>query len=300
MRTHGAESIGGRRRASVLGASDAARRAARAVVGLAVLGAAASACAGEDEREVLPPVVLGMLETTAPTYDDGQEQIYQVGREVRLPYRRPRDEERPSGAQDPYPRRPFHVTGDSRVTIRYTLSNLEDRQHTVELLIDPWNEFVRYVPGVALGEEDETQPNLSGIDRFFVVPAKSRIEGILTPDDMKELATDLGTAMSLAATPPAADSDFGGPVLYNRAFNVQNRSSEPDPVLAPYLPSVAAGITGFDLGLRTYDGAAKVAVELMIDVEDVNGERVLMPDDDGTPIGPPGATLTPPGGLGGM
>lgn len=262
------------------------------------LAVAATGCSNSNDTQVLPPVVLGMLDTAAPTYDDGLVKIFEVHQAVELPLRRPGT--RPAGTFPPYPEAPFQLASDTNVTVRFTLTNLSDEQRTVELLIDPWNEFVRYVPGVALGEEDETQPNLSGIDRFFVVPAKSRIEGILTPDDMKELATDLGTAMSLAATPPAADSDFGGPVLYNRAFNVQNRSSEPDPVLAPYLPSVAAGITGFDLGLRTYDGAAKVAVELMIDVEDVNGERVLMPDDDGTPIGPPGATLTPPGGLGGM
>ncbi|MBX3264379.1 MAG: hypothetical protein KF782_32200 [Labilithrix sp.] len=298
MRTHGAESIGGRRRASLLGASDAARRAARAVVGLAVLGAAASACAGEDEREVLPPVVLGMLETTAPTYDDGQEQIYQVGREVRLPYRRPRDEERPSGAQDPYPRRPFHVTGDSRVTIRYTLSNLEDRQHTVELLIDPWNEFVRYVPGFTAVRQDEILPNFSGIDRFVVLPPKGRVEGIITPDDMTELAVDLTIAMALARRPPDEAGAFGGAALYNRTFNIQNRSSEPDPVLEPWVPasrSTAAAVIGFDVGLRTY-AQAKVAVELVIDIEDLNGERVVMDGEDDRQVGRPGEVLTPPSG----
>ncbi|MDF2693145.1 MAG: hypothetical protein K0S65_1528, partial [Labilithrix sp.] len=259
----------------------------RAVVGVVVGGLVVSACAGEDEKEVLPPVVLGMLETTAPTYDDGQQQIFQVGREVRLPYRQADDGERPRGDQDPYPRPPFHVTSDSRVTVRYTISNLEDRAHTVELLIDPWNEFVRYVPGVTTIRDDEVLPNFSGIDRFVVVPPKGRIEGILTPDDMVELATDLTVAMALERRPPAAESEFGGPALYNRTFNIQNRSSEPDKVLQDWMPRTKgnlAAIIGFDVGLRT-NAPAKVAIELVIDVEDLNGERVVMDGEEGRQVG---------------
>jgi hypothetical protein len=268
----------------------------RAVMGSAVLGLVVSACSGEDEKEVLPPVVLAMLETTAPSYDDGQQQIFQVGREVRLPYRQPNDGERPRGEQDPYPRRPFHVTGDSRVTMRYTISNLEDRQHIVELLIDPWNEFVRYVPGVTTIRQDEILPNFSGIDRFVIVPPKSRVEGIITPDDMVELATDLTVAMALERRPPPADSEFGGAALYNRTFNIQNRSSEPDKVLQDWMPRSRkdlATVIGFDLGLRT-SAPAKVAVEVVIDVEDLNGERVVMDGEEGRQVGRPGTVLTPP------
>ena len=106
-----------------------------------------------DDTEVLSPVVLGMPDTIAPTYDDGQEQIFQVSREVRLPFRQPRDGQRPEGQQDPYPRRPFHVATDTRTAVRFTLSNLDDVQHNVELLVDPWNEFVRYAPGVTMAHK---------------------------------------------------------------------------------------------------------------------------------------------------
>ena len=58
------------------------------------------ACAAAEDKSVLPPVVLGMLETTTPAYDDGQMQIYQVNKEVRLPFRRPKDGERAKGKQD--------------------------------------------------------------------------------------------------------------------------------------------------------------------------------------------------------
>jgi hypothetical protein len=270
-------------------------RISRVAAVTAALGAAAVSCAGRD-AQTLPPVVLGMLETTPPIFEDGEDKIFQVGREVPLPFRRPEDGERPKGQQDPYPRPAFHVATRSRTTVRYTLSNLEDRQVIVELLLDPWNEFVRYQPGVDIVRNDEAQPNLSGIDRRVILPPKGRVQGIVTPDDMVELATDLTVAMALQKRPPPETSAFAGPALYNRTFDAQNRSSEPDAVLAPWLPATkatVAAVTGFDLGLRTTE-AARVAVELVIDIDDLDGDRVLMEGDDGRALGRPGTVLTPP------
>lgn len=269
-------------------------------LGLVAIATLALACTSDDEKEVLPPVVLGMTDTTSPTIEGegAEESIYQVAREVRLPYRQPNDDERPKGQAAPYPRPPFHIAEDSRVTLRFTLSNLDDRQHTVELLIDPWNEFVRYVPGVTVVRDEEEMPNFSGIDRFIIVPPKGRVQGIITPDDMVELAVDLTTAMSLSSNPPPEDSAFAGAALYNRAFNSQNRSSVADPVLQPWIPAArgkVAAVTGFDLGLRTRE-PAKVAVELVIDIQDVNGERVVMDDEPDRKVGRPGTELTPPAG----
>jgi hypothetical protein len=136
-------------------------------------------------------------------------------------------------------------------------------------------------------------PNFSGIDRFFILPPLGRIEGILTPDDIVELATDLGTAMKLDKTPQDPMSAFAGPALFNRAFNVQNRSSQPDPLLAPFIPKVVAGIVGFDLGLRT-SAPAKIAIEVVLDVEDNNGDRVIPAGDDTRRVGRPGTVLMPP------
>lgn len=259
----------------------------RALV-IAVL-ASFCACANEGESQVIPPVLLGMLETSPPTYDDGQEQIYETYVPVPLPLRRG---EANGGDADPYPRPPYHLAKHTRITARYTLTNLENKPNTVELLINPWNEFVRYEPGVITSDE-ATLPNLSGIDKFFVMPPLSRIEGVITPDDMVELARDLGTAMKLLRQPPAADGQFAGPALFNRAFNEQNRSSQPDPVLAPFIPAVVANLVGFDLGLRT-SAPARVAVEVVLDIEDVDGDRVLEVGDDARRAGRPGAALTPP------
>jgi hypothetical protein len=265
---------------------------ARSIVGLALALALPMGCADKGETQVIPPVILGMLETAAPTYDDGQVQIYEAYLPVELPLRRVTDEERPTGTSDPYPRPPFHLGSDTRITARFTISNLEDKPHTVEMLINPWNEFVRYEPGVIVDDE-MTTPNFSGIDRFFILPPLGRIEGIITPDDFVELATDLGTAMKLERTPPAADSQFAGPALFNRAFYIQNRSSQPDPVLQPYIPGLVANIVGFDVGLRSY-APAKVSIEVILDVEDVNGNRVIAEGEDTRRVGRPGTVLSPP------
>jgi hypothetical protein len=252
------------------------------------------ACASSDEQQT-QPTVLGMTDTLAPMYDDGEVQIYEVQTPVKLPVRRPTDDEKSKlGQQDPYPRQPFFLASDARVSVKFTLSSLDpNNSHVVELLLDPWNEFVRYKPGVQISDE-QTVPNTSGIDRYFVLPPLGRIEGIITPDDMTEMAIDLGTCMALQKSPPDPMGDFGGPVLYNRAFNAQNRSNQPDPLLGPYIPAVAAGITGFDLGLRTAE-PAKLAVEINLDVTDLNGNRIISPDDTtDKPMGPPGTILAPP------
>lgn len=260
---------------------------------LAALGVIAPACANSDAQQTMTPVVVGLQDTMAPVVDDGEDQVFQVSSPVELPVRRPKDGERPQGNVAPYPRAPFQLASDTRISVRYTLSNLDNAPHTVELLIDPWNEFVRYVPGITV-TDTATTPNPSGIDKYFVLPPLGRIEGIFTPDDIVELAVDLGTAMMIQRRPPPPDSDFAGPGLYFRAFNAQNRSSQPDPLLQPYLPPVVAGIVGFDLGLRTSE-KAKVAVEVVIDVEDVQGDRVIKEGDtESRRVGRPGTTLQPP------
>jgi hypothetical protein len=268
----------------------------RLVTGAVAIAALTLACANTDEKENIPPVVLGMLDTTPAAYDDGQVSMYQVTLPVELPIRRPKNGERPGGDVDPYPDAPFYLAKDTRITVRFTLTNLTDQVVDTWMLLDGWNEFVAYVPGLVVGDE-QTTPNRSGRELPFVLAPKQRIEGIITPDDMAELGTDLATAMKIQQQPPPADGQFNGPVLYNRANDPQNRSSQPDIVLGPYIPQVVAGITGFDLSLRTYDKPAKIAVELSIEVEDASakGDLVIIDGDTSKePMGRPGDELTPP------
>ncbi len=259
-------------------------------VALAMLGAA---CVDTNANQVTAPVVLGMTPQLAPVYDDGQMKLYQVQIPVPLPIRKPTDGElkelKPS---DPYPRSPYVRSSDMRIELRYTITNLDDTPQTVELILDPWNEFARYKPGIVVGDEVST-PNLSGYDRFFKIEGRARLTGTLTNDDISELAIDLATVQNILAHPPA-DPMANVSGLINRAFNIQNRSNTNDPLVSPYVPSPIAGLTGFDLGLRTSEPAT-LAVEILMDVTDLNGNRIVAAGGTEAKIGMPGKTVSPPG-----
>jgi hypothetical protein len=270
-----------------------ARAGVRPQMAVALTALVLMACANTGDDQVTEPIVLGMTPSLGAAYDDGETQMYEVQTPVPLPIRRPLDlDVQGLPDQAPYPRMPYLKASDIRVEVRWTITNLDDVPHDVQLLLDPWNEFVRYVPGVVVSEE-ETQPNPSGWDVQYRIQPKERKIGVLTSDDMTELAVDLATAESVLANPP--DNAAG---IMNRAFDVHNRSNQPDPIVSPFIPKVIAGLTGFDLGLRMFEKGT-VAVEITIDVTDLNGNRVLDPgapesariDMPDTIISPPGASM---------
>jgi hypothetical protein len=220
----------------------------------------------------------------------------------------------------PYPRAPFLTADDESIEVHYTISNIDNQQHVVWLLIDPWNEFVRWDPGVTVVSDEETDPNY-GYDLAFVVPAMSRIDGTLTPDDMHEIAIKLASVENLLASPQAkaaeaaAMGDAGNsstnpppddpnntdypsgfdPTVYaNNIMNPQNRSNGNDPLYTPWIPAEIAGLTGFDLGIRTSE-PANVAVEITMQIQDLQGNRFVPSGSNQAEIGLPPVTLRPPG-----
>jgi hypothetical protein len=244
----------------------------------------------------------------APYYSDQNLTMYEVQMAVPLPVRKPTAAQRSgaSPAMTPYTHAPYLLASDESVEVHYTISNLDTADHGVWLLIDPWNEFVRYNPGVTVVDCDTTVPNF-GYDQEFVVPALSRIEGTLTSDDFIEIATKLASVQNMLASPQAkmaeapdasADNTFDPTVIANHIFNPQNRSNEvpPDPNYAPWIPPVIAGVTGFDLGLRLDDEAANVAVEITIDIvdESPSADRFLSEGSTEPQLGLPPVVLSPP------
>ncbi|MEO6576068.1 MAG: hypothetical protein ABIP89_19595 [Polyangiaceae bacterium] len=268
---------------------------------LAVLAAASivGACANNDDNQTTSPSDVGMTDKIAPIYTDGQTTIYQVETAVKLPFRKPTDDERQALGDAPgLPRAPFLKASDARIEIRFTISNLDDQQHAVELLLDPWNEFVRYKPGIQIVSDEQTTPDFSGFDKPFLVPAKSRVQGTITSDDVNEMAIDLATVEGINKSPPMGPNvNLNG--LFNHVFNLQNRSNQPDPLVAPFLPKVVPGLTGFDLGLRITQaegamGAGNVAVEVIVDITDLHGDRINAPGVTDNMMGVPGTVLQPP------
>jgi hypothetical protein len=286
--------------------------------GLAPLAALAlaAACNSGSGDQVTRPVAVGMTSSIAPYYADGQITLYQVQTPVALPVRKPTDaDEKSLGSAPkgtPYPHAPFLTVQDESVEVHYVLSNVDTVAHNVWLLIDPWNEFVRWKPGVTVVSDEETIPN-NGYDKQFVLGPMSRVEGTITSDDIQEIATKLaavetflaspqGSPMA-TATPATTDNSLDPTQVCNNIFDYQNRSNStpPDLFYTPWIPPVVAGLTGFDLGIRmevdeddSGGGAGNIAVEITMDVQDLNGDRFVPQDTTDPEMGMPSKVLSPP------
>jgi hypothetical protein len=280
---------------------------------------AGAACSQSSKSQTTAPVDLGMTSTMTAYYSDQQVTIYEAQAPVPLPVRAPTASDMSSlgatPAGTPYPHAPYLTANDESLEVHYTISNIDSADHVVWMLIDPWNEFVRWNPGVSVVSDEETVPNY-GYDLPFLVPALSRVDGTLTPDDMHEIAIKLASVENLLASAQAmaaADAGTGGDGgvapndpnassmmqnafnatgIANNIMNPQNRSNGGDPIYTPWIPPVVAGLTGFDLGVRTYE-AANVAIEITIDVQDLNGNRFVPADSTQAQIGMPPVTLSP-------
>jgi hypothetical protein len=287
------------------GARDPGRAPGRAswrgVAGAIGLSAAA-ACTSSSADQVTRPVALGMTSTMAPFSSDGETMLFQVQVPVPLPVRAMSDADvqaagaAPAGT--PYPRGVFLRAEDEAVEVHFTLSNVDAVPHNVWLLIDPWNEFVRWHPGLTVTEE-AVIPNF-GYDQYFAVPARQRVDGTITTDDVHEIAIKLAAAEQLLASPQAqaqmtAGNTFDATSTANNIFNPQNRSNSvpSDLLYTPWIPPVIAGVTGFDLGLRTSE-PANVAVEITMEVQDLRGDRFVQQDSNAAQMGAPPQTLSPP------
>jgi len=257
------------------------------VLALSALAALSVGCSADDHQQSLPIVQVGMTKKVAPIYDDGETKIFEVKKGVQFPILQPdpaTEQQLDQKKVAPYGRMPWIEVDDVDVQVSWTISNLDDEQHVVELLVDPWNEFGRYYPGLQLTDRDEGKylPNFSGIDKRYVVEPKSngdasRAHGVYSYDDLKEVATDFATVMALIKRPPKApggadDMDDATVTYTNHAFEWQNRSFD-DLLVQPWVPSTIAGLTGLDLGFRTEEPAT-IAIEVAIEVVDKRGDRV--------------------------
>jgi hypothetical protein len=265
------------------------------------MGAAGAACA-QGNANTDPPVVLGLTSSATPYYSDDELTLYEAQKPVSLEILKPTAAQLSgltSGkAPAPYPRTPFVTAGDLTIEIHYTISNIDSQQHTVELLLDPWNEFTRWSPGVTVVSDDETLPNLSGYDNYIVVPAKSRVEGDLSPDDTYNLEANLATVENVLKLQPT-NLGISLAAMCNHIFDLQHRWNDGDPLVTPFIPAVIAGMTGFNLGIRTSE-PANVAVEVVVDVTDLTGSRVLPQGGSaasGVTLAEPGTVLAPPGAV---
>jgi hypothetical protein len=257
-----------------------------------------TACGDGDTRQ-LPPLSVALADSVPPVYDDGELTIYQAKTALMLPIIAPKaDQLAQLGAEpsDPFERQPWVTPDDIGVQVTWTLSNLDPVDRSVWVMLDPYNEFGRYEPAIAMSG-DEAVRDLSGIDMLFLLPgtggaADSRVVGTFTYDDMAELALDFATVFQILrqAAPISADEEDPRSTLVNYAFNVRNRSYN-SPLLDPYRPTTVPGLIGFDFGVRSAE-PANVALEIVVEVRDRRGDRVAERGQAVRLLDPPGAVIS--------
>jgi hypothetical protein len=282
------------------------------------------ACASEDLRR-LDPISVALADDVPPIYDDGELTIYEAKTSLMLPIAAPDADQSAALAEqaalDPFERYPWLTSEDVAVQINWTLSNLDDTAHDIWVMIDPWNEFGRYVPAITVSD-DEAVRDFSGIDMLFHLPGVSRerppddasdaadddratlgavvqaprITGTFTFDDMDELARDFATVFKILADAAPLDAAEDDPrsTPINHAFNVRNRSYN-SPLLAPYQPAIVPGLVGFDFGVRASE-PVNVALEIVVEIRDHRGTRVVQRGESTTLLEPPQATIASSGG----
>ncbi len=246
-----------------------------------------AACGSKEEQRTLEPARVAMNESVSAIYDDGELVIYEVKAPFELPIVAPDRASRQALQRDnvePYGAAPWLLNDQVKVQISWVISNLDPDTHNVELIVDPWNEFGRYWPGVSIIDESngEALPNLSGYDRLIEVPGvdapgEARRHGVITFDNMHELAIDFATALAIIQNPPPEDDPnvpYGAATLVNHAFDIHNWSSG-DVLVRSYVPEVIAGLTGFDFGLRTTGEPGNVSLEIVVELVDTGDGRVL-------------------------
>ena len=274
----------------------------------------AAACSGNTTRH-LDPGQVAMTDKMTAAYDDGEKQIYEAYIAVNLPVIKPTPEQLKSlpKAIAPFDRYPWITASNVHYQLTFTLANMDHMDpkgdpgngtHTVEVLVDPWNEFGKYVPGQS-GMGDQKQPNLSGYDEAYDVPSigsgrSSRVEHTISFSDMDEISTDFATVINILtkvkATPPMNGQPGDDPRvgLVNHTFELQNHHGS-DPLTDGYTPGVIPALVGFNLGLRTME-KANLVLEYSVEVVDDAGTRILEEGSNAPTLVAGGRTFTLGGG----
>ena len=153
----------------------------------------------------------------------------------------------------PFERMPWVARGDLELQLDFSLSNLDDREHDVDVIVNGANEFFEYVPRV-LEVDDAVIPLHSQWERRYSVPARGRLTRTVREDEFDEVAVDLATVVNGA---PNSDEI----VYFENKSNNDKRSVQ-------YIPPVIPGLTALRLGLRSSE-AMTILLEATLRVRDV-------------------------------
>jgi hypothetical protein len=164
----------------------------------------------------------------------------------------------------PYPRLPWVERDDLGIQVDFVLDNLDDQEREVAVIVNGFNEFHEYMPGVTV-IDDEAVVDYAQWERLYQLEPQQRMARTLREEDFDEVAVDLATVVN-------------GAPNSNEVVFFENKSSD-DPRAEPYIPAVIPGLVGFRLGLRA-NAAANLLLEATVRVRD-RSERLI---DDGEQV----------------
>jgi len=164
----------------------------------------------------------------------------------------------------PFARLPWIEREDFAFLVDFSLSNLDDRPHDIDVIINGLNEFHEYVPAVIEQEEEEPIPLHSQWEKRYRLAARQRISITVREEEFDEMAVDLATVVNGA---PSSDQ-----IVY-----FENKSYD-DPRSQPYIPKVIPGLIGLRLGIRS-TAAGNVLLEASVRLRDA-GDKLA---EDGEP-----------------
>jgi hypothetical protein len=243
------------------------------LAGLAV----STGCSQTNETRTIGPYTLAISETTTPAVPPSGEGegVYQTQATVVLPLiDRPKD--LTGDRVKPYPRVIWYPSSALQVQLTYVITNLGAENTVIELLVDGFNEFVRYEPLAHVDDEGDVSTDLSMVNRRIIVPGKGRVMGTVSYDDFERMATALAIIMNQVPNP------FHAVEEHTDLFT--------DPMTKPYLPSQIDGLTGFNLSLRSL-GPNKIALEATVELIDHQG--LLVAEGNASTARPPNTVIHP-------
>ncbi len=212
---------------------------------------------------------VALTQTTPPVFASRDGALYIVETRAQLPVRKPSPMEmmdRQTGVKAfkklPYPRLPWVERGDDEIEVDFTLSNLDDKPHDIDVVVNGANEFDEYFPGVAVVERNPV-PMHAQWERRYTLGPKDRQSHTVREEELDEAAVDLATVVNGAPNPDE--------VVY-----FENNSSS-DPRSQKYIPAVIPGLVALRLGLRSLE-QGRILLEASVRVRDV-GDKLASPGD---------------------
>ena len=178
----------------------------------------------------------------APYFDDGQNQIYQVQVPVVLPMRRPTDRGGRRARQDgavpaasrssrPTTSRPRFASPSATSTTRSTSSSCSSIRGTSSCATGRASRSCRTSP------RSPTSAATTSASSSRPSPASRAPSPATTRASWPSISP---RSWQINAKPPADPvANVNG--LFNHVFNLQNRSTEPSPLIAGYIPKVVSG-----------------------------------------------------------